>query len=91
MPVSIYGMDFSDELNGKPCYCREDGTCPPKGTFDMYRCTSVPMIGSNPHFYNAEQLLVNVASGLNPNYNDHGIEIYFDTVCSYLLLKFSFN
>lgn len=80
IPVWIYGMDFGEDLNVKECYCREDGTCPPKGTFDLFRCTGVPMVGSLPHFYKAEQLLAGIESGLNPNHADHGIEVYFEHV-----------
>lgn len=52
----------------------------PKGTFDLFRCTGVPMVGSLPHFYKAEQLLSGIESGLNPNHEDHGIEVYFEHV-----------
>lgn len=50
------------------------------GTFDLFRCSGVPMIASLPHFYKAEQLLDGVASGLHPNKHDHGIEILLENV-----------
>lgn len=80
IPVWIYNMDFGADENIKQCYCREDGYCAPKGTFDMFRCTGAPMIGSLPHFYQAEQLLDGIESGLNPNKKDHGIDVYFEHV-----------
>lgn len=82
MPASIYTMELSDEFNSKPCFCREDGTCPPKGTVDLYRCATVPILGSLPHFYGSEELLQNVESGLNPNKKEHGIEIFVNMASS---------
>lgn len=77
----LFGMDFWESQNFKPeCHCREDGKCPPKGTFDMFRCTGAPMIGSLPHFYQAEQLLSGIESGLNPKHENHAIDIYIDLV-----------
>lgn len=35
IPVYIFELNISSEINSKPCYCREDGECPPYGTFDM--------------------------------------------------------
>lgn len=41
IPVYVYELDLSHESNAKKCFCRDENTCPPKGTFDMYRCTGV--------------------------------------------------
>lgn len=41
IPVYVYELDLSDDLNAKKCFCRDENTCPPKGTFDMYRCSGV--------------------------------------------------
>lgn len=38
------------------------------------------MIASLPHFYKAEQLLNGIASGLNPNQQDHGVEVLLESV-----------
>lgn len=82
--VGLFGMDFTEGDNFRPeCHCREDGTCPPKGTFDMFRCSGVPMYGSSPHFYQSEELLKGIESGLNPNHKDHGVDIYLDFVSDF--------
>lgn len=54
IPVYIYEMNLSQEINAKQCFCRDEFNCPPKRTFDMFRCTGIPMYGSLPHFYGAE-------------------------------------
>lgn len=43
IPVYVYDFDLDSELNAKKCFCRDENTCPPKGTFDMYRCSGVRM------------------------------------------------
>lgn len=43
IPVYVYELDLSNELNAKTCFCRNKTTCPPKGTFDMFRCSGVRM------------------------------------------------
>lgn len=82
IPTKIYGLDLSYEDNVKECYCRDppDG-CPPKGTFDLFHCVKAPMLGSLPHFYNADpQLLNNFASGLYPDEQKHDIYLHLETV-----------
>lgn len=42
IPVLIYEMDIGEEMNIKQCFCRDledPDSCPPKGTFDLYRCS----------------------------------------------------
>lgn len=41
IPVWIYELDLSDPINVKKCFCRDEDTCPPKGTFDLFRCSGV--------------------------------------------------
>lgn len=41
LPVALYELDLSEDINVKPCFCRDDGTCPPKGTFDLFPCVGV--------------------------------------------------
>lgn len=41
IPVYVYELDLDEKANAKKCFCRDENTCPPKGTFDMYRCTGV--------------------------------------------------
>lgn len=91
IPTNAYELDLSDENNNKECFCRDppDG-CPPKGTFDLFRCVGSPLFGSLPHFYNADpELLNNFASGLNPNKKDHDIFMHFELVSSFHLSLFS--
>lgn len=77
-----FELDLGDKLNDKECFCRNppDG-CPPKGTFDLFRCTGTPMFGSLPHFYGGDpQLVNNFASGLKPNKDEHAIFMHFELV-----------
>lgn len=41
LPVSVYEMDLSEDINVKQCFCRSEDHCPPKGTFDMFPCVGV--------------------------------------------------
>lgn len=82
VPTLRYEMDLSGPANSQECFCRDppDG-CPPKGTFDLFRCVGSPLFGSLPHFYKADPKLVeNFASGINPNKEEHDIYIHFEIV-----------
>lgn len=50
------------------------------GTFDLYRCSGIPMYGSLPHFYKAEELLAGIASGLHPNKSEHNCGALLEVV-----------
>lgn len=51
------------------------------GTFDMFPCTGVPMIASQPHFYGADPALVrHFESGISPNKEEHAIYMHFEMV-----------
>lgn len=41
IPVSLYELDLGADINVKQCFCRDEDTCPPKGTFDLFRCGGV--------------------------------------------------
>lgn len=41
IPVSLYELDLASDINVKQCFCRDEDTCPPKGTFDLFRCGGV--------------------------------------------------
>lgn len=41
IPVWVYELDLSEDVNIKQCFCRDEDTCPPKGTFDLFRCSGV--------------------------------------------------
>lgn len=93
IPVLQYEMDIGEEMNIKQCFCRDledPDSCPPKGTFDLYRCSNMPMFGSLPHFYNADpKLLEGFESGLYPSKEIHGIKMLFETVSvSFDVLQF---
>jgi len=59
-------------LDIKDCHIKMDGR---DGLLDVHHCFESPLIVSNPHFYQAEQELVNIASGMNPNPELHGVQI----------------
>lgn len=80
IPVVRFEMDMGEKVNEKQCFCRSENECPPKGTVDLFKCSGMPIIASLPHFYKAEQLLEGIESGLNPNKEQHGIEMLFETV-----------
>lgn len=54
------------------------------GTFDLFRCSGIPMYGSLPHFYKAEELLAGIASGsgLHPNASEHSCGAFLEVVSS---------
>lgn len=80
LPAVRYELNLGEDINVKKCFCREEDTCPPKGTIDLYRCTGVPMIASLPHFYLAEELLNDIESGLHPNKKEHGVHLNLEIV-----------
>lgn len=81
LPVLRYELEISDPVNVKQCFCRSPEECPLKGTLDLYRCSGSPMIASHPHFYLGDpKLLSNIASGMNPNKDEHGIFLLFEIV-----------
>lgn len=74
-------MDMGEDINVKKCFCRDEDTCPPKGTIDLFRCSGSPMFASLPHFYLADpKLLAGIESGLNPNKQKHGISMLVEIV-----------
>lgn len=80
IPVSIFELDMGSDMNIKKCFCRDEDTCPPRGTIDLFRCGGLPMIASLPHFLSAEQLLAGIESGLNPDKEKHGIQMLVELV-----------
>lgn len=71
--------------------------CSRKGTMDLFQCVGSPLVASMPHFYDAEpSLLRGIASGLNPNKEEHAIYLDFEIVRSHFfaikkLCRMSFN
>lgn len=82
IPTKVYGLDMSIPGNTEECYCRDppDG-CPPKGTFDLFHCVKAPLLGSKPHFYDADpELLTKFAGGLSPDESKHDLYVHLETV-----------
>ncbi|XP_026331738.1 sensory neuron membrane protein 1-like [Hyposmocoma kahamanoa] len=71
--------DFANdpELN---CFCDAPDTCPPKGLMDLFKCMKAPMYASLPHFLDSDPGLLKNVKGLNPDINEHGIEIDFEPI-----------
>lgn len=88
IPTKRYELDLGDAGNIRDCFCRSppDG-CPPAGTFDLYHCVGSPLLGSLPHFHQADpKLRENFASGIEPNEEKHGIFMHFETVSSFFFV-----
>lgn len=51
----------------------------------------MPLYATLPHFYKAEQLLHGIASGLNPNKEEHGIEMMVEMVSMADIFPFPFS
>lgn len=49
------------------CFCPTPETCLTKNLYDMTKCLGVPIIGSLPHFYDAEENWLQMVDGLHPN------------------------
>lgn len=83
LPLSRFEMELGSSVNQKDCFCRNPGECPIKGTIDLYHCSGSPMLASHPHFYLGDPILGDkIASGLNPNKEEHGIFLLFELVCN---------
>nr|XP_029723139.1 sensory neuron membrane protein 1-like [Aedes albopictus] len=83
LPMSFFKLDFGDARNEPEhhCYCRDPPEiCPPKGTIDLAPCLGAPIIGSKPHFYDADPKLGAAVDGLTPNEKDHDVYIHFQLV-----------
>lgn len=59
-------------LDIKNCTIKMDGR---DGLQDLHHCFDSPLFVSNPHFFQAEQELENIASGMNPDPELHGLAI----------------
>ncbi|XP_049287128.1 sensory neuron membrane protein 1 [Anopheles funestus] len=81
LPMSYFELDFGD-LKNEPhnhCFCRDPpDDCPPKGTMDLAPCLGGPIIGSKPHFYDADPKLIEAVDGLEPNKEAHDVYIHFE-------------
>ncbi|KAJ2951447.1 hypothetical protein O0L34_g13600 [Tuta absoluta] len=62
------------------CFCEAPDKCPPKGVMDAYKCLKAPMYASLPHYLDSDPALLKNVKGLNPDANEHGIEIDFEPI-----------
>lgn len=82
LPTSRHIIEFGDLAADETqhCYCN-DGECPPKGTIDLFPCLGSPIIGSMPHFLDADTALSsNVASGMTPDRVKHSVFLDMEAV-----------
>lgn len=80
VPLRKFSQNF-DRFAANSAYCRESGSCPTKGTLDLFNCIGVPIIATLPHFLDTHpSLLENIQSGLQPNRKAHEIFASLDLV-----------
>ncbi|CAG9861578.1 unnamed protein product [Phyllotreta striolata] len=80
IPVNKFTASLGDMSTNpeEKCYCYTNTTCLKKGIMDLYKCNSVPIYASLPHFYDADKSYVEGVRGLKPNQKDHEISILFE-------------
>lgn len=84
-PTWHYTMSLPDVKEDPSLHClcedpEDPETCPLKGTFDLFSCMGAPIIASMPHFYNADQGLIDAVDGLSPDQSKHEIFVDFELV-----------
>ncbi|XP_064292368.1 uncharacterized protein LOC128674487 [Plodia interpunctella] len=62
------------------CFCDTPDTCPAKGLMDLMKCMGAPMYASMPHYLDSDPELLKNVKGLNPDPNEHSIEIDFEPI-----------
>ena len=63
--VADVGIDPQNDERDK-CYCKSPNKCLGKGAYDLYKCTGIPLVLTNPHFYNADLNFLDRVVGLSP-------------------------
>ncbi|XP_066598225.1 sensory neuron membrane protein 2-like [Prorops nasuta] len=75
--------DLWDYVNME-CYCPRDDQnniqCLPKGLQDISKCQEAPVIMSEPHFLNADPIVLAESVGLTPNKKMHSTYLIVDPV-----------
>lgn len=84
-PAWHYTMSLPDVKEDPSLHClcedpEDPETCPPKGTFSLFKCLGAPLMASMPHFYNADPALLDGVDGLNPDQGKHEIFVDFELV-----------
>lgn len=80
--LHVFAEDFSEK--NISCFCRQPNHCPLAGTMDILPCAQAPITVSLPHFLHADPtLLSNIASGLNPNEEEHEFTMAVELVNLY--------
>lgn len=84
-PAWHYTMSLPDVKEDPSLHClcedpEDPETCPPKGTFNLFKCLGAPLIASMPHFYNADPALLDAVDGLYPDQDKHEIFVDFELV-----------
>lgn len=80
--VRRYEGNLGDQTNNEDdkCYCASPKKCLRKGLFDLNKCMGAPILASLPHFLYGDESLQNEVQGLNPNPNDHVLNINIEPV-----------
>lgn len=71
MPLNVFDRPETNPDN--QCYCHMDsGVCPPKGMLNVSQCAyGAPALISFPHFYLADESLLQSVDGLKPDSEKH--------------------
>lgn len=65
------------------CFCENyPDDCPADGTMDLMRCNGLPFVASLPHFYQADEKLLEEVAGLSPSAGKHASTLIFEQVTS---------
>ncbi|XP_066904263.1 sensory neuron membrane protein 1, partial [Halyomorpha halys] len=71
---------------GEMCFCPSPDRCLGKGTTDLTKCQGAPLIGSLPHFYDAEEEYLNGVVGMKPDKDKHEITFIMEPISGVPLL-----
>lgn len=85
VPTLLYTSKMGDASQEPDlqCFCRSEEHCPRAGTIDLYPCIGAPIIGSSPHFLDADPTLLDKVNGLKPNASQHEVFIHFEIVIKF--------
>uniref|UniRef100_A0ABD2XJ81 Sensory neuron membrane protein 1 n=1 Tax=Trichogramma kaykai TaxID=54128 RepID=A0ABD2XJ81_9HYME len=88
------GPDWRQDPRVK-CYSCEAGdagagedSCLPRGVYDLYRCIKAPLVLTNPHFYDVDEVYASRVEGLEPEKERHAIFAEQDPFTGGLLVAY---